>query len=145
MSQLISFQMVLVAASQIGAFASIGLATDTILVGPLVFRAQAVVSFLPTYPVRSVMSGHVGRSVVELEVAETGAVSSLRVLEAPDPEIGASVSSALNKWRFRPFELKSRNENVRARSRLIFYFKIENGVGIVTDAAQQLNARSDKR
>jgi TonB family protein len=105
---------------------------DLIDVGGGVLRSQAVHVVLPDYPAESIARRSQGVAVAELTVSLSGAAAAVQMLETPDSYIRSALSAALSKWRFQPF--KFNGLPVRARGRLVFYFKFVDGNPKVIDA-----------
>jgi TonB family protein len=113
--------------------------SDTITVGPGVFRRYAVHVELPRYPSSSLAARRTGRAVIEVVVSKSGGVASVHILESPDAAIGSAVESAVRRWTFHPF-VGFDEKHYRARSRLIFYFKLSHGRPLVIDATASSTA-----
>lgn len=105
---------------------------DRIVIGGAVLRTIATATVLPRYPLDSARRGVQGTAVAEVVVGVAGSVESVTILEAPDRDIGASVSAALSSWRFRPSRFQGRA--VRASGRLVFVFQLVKGKPVVIDA-----------
>jgi TonB family protein len=109
-----------------------------------VFRLQAILTILPTYPASSVSQNRSGTAVAEILVSQAGKVVDLRILEAPDAAISASVTDAVTRWTFHPL-VTGDNVSHPMKGRLIFYFKINKGKPIVIDViAQRLAKLAEK-
>ncbi|PYS81501.1 MAG: hypothetical protein DMF67_16495 [Acidobacteria bacterium] len=65
-----------------------------------------------------------------LQLDESGRLVSVKMLEAPDPDIEKSVLEAIKKWRFGN-ATSNTGESVRVEGRLTFYFEIINGQALV--------------
>ena len=103
----------------------------TIIVGMQVLRDAAIAVVLPEYPLSSLRSKHQGRVVIDVLVGPTGHIIETHILEAPDEVLAASVTTAVQSWSFRPFNAKIKTQGFR--SRLLFYFRIQDGKGVVVD------------
>jgi hypothetical protein len=77
----------------------------------------------------------VGVAVAELDVNFNGTIADVRVLQAPDPEIASSLATVLRTWRFRVVQ---QGVDRKLRSRLVFYYRLENSHPVVLDAAYLL-------
>jgi TonB family protein len=115
-----------------------------LLVGMGVFRDHATSVVLPSYPVSSISAGHSGRAVIDVRVSGRGKVTDVRVIEAPDEDIAASVKAAIARWSFSPFQAADAHTVYAVRSRLIFYFRVIGGKPVVTDAAAEAIQRFKK-
>lgn len=54
-----------------------------------------------------------GVVVIESVIDRSGAVCAVRVLKAPEPELGAAAAAALRRWRFSPGKVAGRPVAVR--------------------------------
>jgi TonB family protein len=99
------------------------------LSGPTL-RRFATFTVSPVYPAASLRRGSSGVAVVELSVLPSGTVERADVLEAPDSYIANAVRKAVRQWKFRL------PEPMTAKSRLAFYFSVENGQGKVLTPEQ---------
>jgi TonB family protein len=109
-----------------------------VIVGPGVLRSLAESVVLPSYPVSSYKATRTGVAVIEVAVSPAGKIANTKVLETPDRAIGDSVETAVKQWTFHP--LLMAGKPVIARSRLIFYFRIEGGKPVVVDATKEKSA-----
>jgi hypothetical protein len=120
----------------------------TVLVGMPIFRSHAITAVKPVFPAASFAAKHFGPAIAEVSVAETGVVTKVAVLEAPDAAIAAAVERALKQWTFRPFKSTDRDgreERFEATSRLLFYFRMADNQPIVVDALEgHLEAKFSK-
>jgi TonB family protein len=106
-------------------------------VSPAVFRVQAQTIAMPTYPASSVKAGHSGVAVAEVHVSQAGTVIGVTLLEAPDQAIGAEMTRALSRWRFRQtLEIQS-GTPVEIQGRVILFFSLKNGTPQVQDLVAQ--------
>jgi TonB family protein len=99
------------------------------------FAATPTFVSMPTYPPESVKRRSTGVGVALLAVGANGRVVSVSVLEAPDREIAGSMRAALTRWAFQP--LPSGATSTR-HGRVILYFALENGKGVVLTPQQAL-------
>ena len=104
---------------------------DTAKVPEGVVRKAAITVVRPEYPPASMKRRTQGLAVVLLEIDERGAVTSVKVLEAPDEEIGESVVHAVKQWRFG--QLTADGRPVKVQGKLTFYFSIRDGKARVDD------------
>ena len=113
---------------------------------PSSLRSYAVSAPLPDYPSRSSAAGKAGVAVAEIVAsADDGSVTSVRLLESPDPSTGEAVAAAVSHWRFR-FPPEVGTAFATLRSRVSFYFRLEGGRPAVVDAvAEDLRARPRPR
>ncbi len=109
-----------------------------VLLGPSVFRSQAVLAEIPKYPHESLSMGHQGTAAVDLSVSEVGKVITVDVLEAPDEAIRKELSGTLFKWRFKITRVAESGAAVATKGRLLFLFrKDKNGNPEVIDLVAQ--------
>jgi TonB family protein len=97
-----------------------------ITVSEAVLRKLASKTVMPQYPAQSKKRGSKGIAVVRVDLDEKGELSDLRVLEAPDSDIEASVTDAVKQWQFGPAR-GANGEPLRIRSKLTFYFVSDGG------------------
>jgi TonB family protein len=116
-----------------------------IMVGPTIFRAQARNAVLPEYPQSSREAGHAGRVTAEVDTTKDGRVTNVRILEAPDDAMAASVRSALSRWTFEPFRRAEDRAALATRSRLIFYFRISDGRATVVDGVLESQSSAEPK
>ena len=91
----------------------------------------------PTYPVASVDSGRAGVVVAEVVTTSEGGMGLVDILEAPDDHTGNAVMRALARWEVQP-PVDDDGRAVRVRSKLFFYFVIEDGEGFVRSPEEML-------
>jgi TonB family protein len=103
----------------------------TIRVSELVLRRSATKKVTPEFPETARRQKKTGVAVAQLEVNEAGMVTTVDVLEAPDPTIKAAVSDAVRQWEFKPTTLAG--EAVRVRGKLTFYYVIDSQGSRVDD------------
>jgi len=101
------------------------------------FRKLALEQPTPTYPKASLGALNQGVAVVDVKVEADGHVLSVEVQEAPDASIKEEAAQVLMRWRFRILRLPGATRDSRMTSRLIFYYDIENGQGVVRTAAEK--------
>ena len=101
------------------------------------FRRIARVRPRPAYPVLSLERQRTGVAVVEVVTAEDGRVDRVDLLEAPDTHIGDAVTRTLGQWEIQP-PADDDGQAVRVRSKLFFYFVIEDGEGFVRSPEEML-------
>jgi outer membrane biosynthesis protein TonB len=109
-------------------------------------RAKATSIVEPTYPLGSHACGV---AVAELELAPDGSVTESTVLEAPDPRAQAAVADAVSKWRFAVIEPADKEQAVRYRGKLTFYFVpapgTEGGTAFYADRAPNVAECIDRQ
>jgi len=110
---------------------------------PMILRYNAQKIATPRYPKESLAAQHSGLVVAAVEVSERGTVSSVKLLQTVDPAISTEVIYTLRQWIFRP--AKVRGQATACNGRLIFYFKIVSGKGVVIDAVDEQLKRSGYR
>ena len=88
------------------------------------FRQGATERIMPAFPAASIAGKSEGVVVLQVTAEPSGQVGNVVVLEAPDADIGAAARAAAIEWRF-PMAPRS------VRSKLTFYFVIENGRDVV--------------
>jgi TonB family protein len=101
------------------------------------FRKLALERPTPVYPKSSVAALSQGVVVVDVKVEADGHVLSVEVQEAPDASIKEEAAQTLMRWRFRILRLPGATRDSRMTSRLIFYYDLENGQGVVRTAAEK--------
>ena len=84
---------------------------------------------MPDYPEGSRERGEQGVAVAEIQVNEAGALTDVRMLEAPSDEIKDAVVNAIRQCKFRSGATD--DGPVLMDGKLTFYFVIENGRGTV--------------
>jgi TonB family protein len=106
-----------------------------IKVAELSLRKAAIQTAMPEFPEESVKRGATGVAVVQILFDAQGAVSKIKVLEAPDDLTGQAVVVAAKQWKIKPQMVNG--ELVYIRSKLTFYFVIDRpGVGHVKNPRQ---------
>jgi TonB family protein len=95
-------------------------------------RRIATKTILPSFPDDAARDNKTGVAVSEIQIDTGGHVSVVKVLEAPSPSIAESVSTALQKWEFRPL-LDSDRKPVLLSGKITFYFEKVSGVPHVYD------------
>lgn len=101
-------------------------AQQKVSVSESVLRRLAQKVVMPRYPAASKKRGSKGIAVVRVDVDEKGALSDLRIVEAPDPDIEAAVAEAVRQWRFEAAH-GGGGEPMALRGKLSFYFTAERG------------------
>ncbi|HEY6351600.1 MAG TPA: energy transducer TonB [Candidatus Angelobacter sp.] len=76
------------------------------------------------YPSESLVQGHQGLAVAELEIGRDGAPLRVSVLQAPDAAISRSAQLCAGNWRMKPVE--AGGPDIR-RGKLYFYFIVLSG------------------
>jgi hypothetical protein len=67
--------------------------------------------------------------VALLELDEYSRLIGVKILEAPDEEIGKSVTEAIKKWKF--LKVNTDQGQTQMQGRLTFYFEIIDGKPLV--------------
>ena len=88
-------------------------------------RKRATRVETPRFPGDALKRGSNGVAVVSIEVGESGRVTSVQVLQAPDSAISNAVSEAIYKWTFKP--VTHEGKPVRLIGKLTFYFLLKHG------------------
>ena len=105
------------------------------------FRLNAINAPLPEYPQSLLLAGKRGLVVIEVVVSAAGRVMESLVLESFDEKASATVTSALNVWRFHTEDemiasgILDHCKNCIRINRLGFDFRIDKGKGRVVDLA----------
>jgi hypothetical protein len=93
---------------------------------------RAVERTLPVYPPASLAAGVAGVAVAEVRTDTTGKVVWTNVLEAPDDAMSSAVREAVLQWKIGPVTVFGRENEARAaEAKIVFYFVVENGRGVV--------------
>ena len=102
-------------------------------------REMAVVTPLPEYPTKLFHANVQGQVSARVTISD-GAVVSVEILETAHKALGDSVVATLKKWRFKPFAevFRPTDQVLLVSGRLVFYFKIRDGMPTVIDAAATL-------
>ncbi len=110
--------------------------------GTEVLRQDATYAPLPQYPPPSLRAGNRGLVVIEVVVSPEGRVRESLILASFDRESSATVTAALNAWRFHSiqelseiFENSKNCEDCIRIGRLGFEFQLASGKGSVVDLA----------
>lgn len=105
---------------------------------------QAKDTVLPAYPPSAFKAGHEGLAVAEVLVNTNGSIASIRLIEAPDPQIGESVVTAVKQW---SFHVVTDREYVpiRFKGRVLYYFRRQNNKPVVIDAVAEAIAVATKK
>lgn len=104
-----------------------------------VFRGFAERRPRPEYPPVSLTCSRTGVVVAEVMSTSDGRMDYVYILEAPNEEIGGAVKSALAQWEIQP-PVNDDGRALRVRSKLYFYFVIENGEGFVRSPEEMLRS-----
>jgi len=83
----------------------------------------------PLFPDDALKAGVVGVGVCEIIGDAGGAVSSVRVLQAPTPSLKLAMINALRQWTFKPADGKG--DATHFTGKITFYFVAEHGTGRV--------------
>jgi TonB family protein len=90
-------------------------------------RKNAKKVVMPEYPEESIKLGSKGLAVVQLLYDETGVVTHVKVLEAPDTYIKEAVTAAVRQWTFEPSHARTPNGPlIKIQGKLTFYFVIND-------------------
>jgi TonB family protein len=81
----------------------------------------------PAYPSDLQAKKVTGVAVAGVVVSAGGRMTTVVVLQAPDPLMGDAVKNALAQWQRKP----GIPDNTAWSSKLTFYFQVRNGVGVV--------------
>jgi outer membrane biosynthesis protein TonB len=103
-------------------------------VAETVLRASATSAAPPLYPEASVRRFSRGVAVAKVQLADTGRLESLEVLQAPDPLIARAVQKAVRLWVFKPVVSARTGQPIAAEGKMFFYFEIQDGEGVVLTA-----------
>jgi len=88
-------------------------------------RQRAIKTVIPPFPNEAKKRKAQGVAVVRLNIDERGEVTSVVVLEAPDPSVRGAVANAVGQWRFKPATWE--NRPVHLQGKLTFYYVIKRG------------------
>ena len=102
---------------------------------------MAVHTVLPTYPKPSLQARREGVVVAQVLVGPDGKMRTVDVLQAPHEEIGRATRDALMQWTFRTTLRTPDGKPTNIRSKLIFYFTIKDGKGLVLTPQQMTESR----
>ncbi|HKB69005.1 MAG TPA: energy transducer TonB [Pyrinomonadaceae bacterium] len=97
-----------------------------VTVSEAMLRKLASKTVTPGYPERAKKRGTKGIAVVRVDVDEKGELSDIRIVEAPDIDIEASVTDAVRQWKFGPAQ-DANGAPLRIRGKLTFYFVSDHG------------------
>ena len=109
-------------------------------VSPSRLLDMAVSRVMPEYPSASLAKGVEGVVVSQVFVAN-GRIQRVDLLQAPNEEIGVRVREALMKWVFKNDLRAPDGAPAMVRSKVMIYFGIRNGKGIVRTSAEMIVAR----
>lgn len=99
-------------------------------------RSMTLSTPMPQYPRSSLLASVSGVAVAGVVVGADGHVERVDILQAPDAAIGAALRDALLTWTFRPLPAApGSNERLRMQGKLVFYFTIVAGKGVITTPA----------
>ena len=105
--------------------------SSPIKVAEINLRKSATSSSPPVYPQTALELNLSGTVVGYTEVSKEGEVTSIEVKESPSEILSEAVKDAVKKWRFNPAKMKTSGQAVPIVGELTFYFKIEEGRGVV--------------
>lgn len=104
------------------------------------FAATATATIMPAYPESSLRNRATGVAVALVVSDPDGRVRSVDILQAPDSAIANSMRRSLIQWRFAGVAAPSLRPPLEARGRVILYFVIDRGNGLVL-TPDQVRAR----
>jgi hypothetical protein len=96
-------------------------------------RTAATMAPKPEYPAASLTTRVAGVVVASVRFELDGKLSTLEILEAPDPHTAAAVRNALARWVVPPTQVLGRETKSLIRGKLTFYFQVRDGKGVVLD------------
>lgn len=96
-------------------------------------RMAATAAPKPEYPAASRTTHVAGVVVVSVQFDLNGKLSTLDILESPDPHTAAAVRDALARWVVPPTQILGREVKSPIRGKLTFYFQVRAGKGVVLD------------
>lgn len=99
-------------------------------------RAAATKRVTPVYPPASIARDVRGVGVALLLVGIDGKTEQVRILEAPDANIAAAITTALEQWVVAPVQVVGAAHPSRRRDKITFYFTIVGGKGRVLNPDQ---------
>jgi TonB family protein len=114
--------------------------TTEVGVGPSNLQALVISRVMPKYPPESLGKKIQGVVVTQVYVGPTGRIDRFEVLQAPDPEMSRAVGEALGQWVFKPTGAPDGSPAV-VRSKVMIYFAIRNGKGLVLTASEMAKLR----
>ncbi len=85
-------------------------------------RKLATRTVMPVYPESSKNRGTRGVAVAQVNVNETGLLTNVEIIEAPDSEIEQAVIRAVKYWKFNPANVDGKA--IPFVGKLTFYFVI---------------------
>lgn len=88
-------------------------------------RKFAIAKVMPEYPRNAALKQQCGVAVAQLDIAASGEVGRIEILEAPSPLISRAVINAVAKWQFGPMFSSGRPTGVSGK--LTFYFVLSGG------------------
>jgi TonB family protein len=98
---------------------------DYIILREKLIRERASRTFLPDYPPLAKKHRATGVVVAEVEIDQTGHVANVKILQAPDLSIETAVTKVVRQWEFKVTIIDG--SPVRIKSKLTFYYALENG------------------
>jgi TonB family protein len=105
-----------------------------ITVSATTLRSLAMVAPTPAFPEPSVRARVEGVAVAHVVVSTNGHPITATVLEAPDARIGRAVAQAISGWKFKTLDYGGRTQRFAAK--LVFYFVVREGAGLVLTPAE---------
>jgi rhodanese-related sulfurtransferase len=96
-------------------------------------RTAATTAPKPEYPAASIATKVAGVVVASVRFDLEGKLSTLEILESPDPHTAAAVRDVLARWIVPPRHGLGRETKSPIRGKLTFYFQVRDGKGVVLD------------
>jgi TonB family protein len=108
-------------------------------------RSIAIEHPSPDYPASSISRGSTGVAVAAVRLGADGDVTRVNVLQAPDPDIDASLRRTLRQWRFLPPQVDGSKDPYVMEGKLTFYFQIRDGRPTVEEPQDPSSGRNRPR
>jgi len=96
-------------------------------------RRAATTAPKPAYPAASLTTKVAGVVVASVRFDLDGKLSTLEILESPDPHSAAAVRDAVARWIVPPTQVLGSETKSPIRGKLTFYFQVRDGKGLVLD------------
>jgi len=97
-------------------------------------RRLSVKAQAPAYPSTSLANNITGVAVAAVTIDVNGTVRDVTIVDSPDDATGTAVRNAVLRWTFRPLGVSSPADLINGK--LIFYFHLQNGRGVVSSPAE---------
>jgi len=94
-------------------------------------RDLAVRKVLPDFPPEAAKAKLSGVTVAKVRIDENGNLTSVDIVQAPDPSVAQATVEAVRQWKFEVYENDGPPECFN--SKLTFYFVIEDGKAFVRE------------